>query len=67
MAQMNGLELCEQLKSYRKFKNKPILIMTTENSSEIKMVGKTMGVTGWIVKPFSDDKLIKAIKMVLGI
>lgn len=67
MAQMNGLDLCEQLKSHSKFKNKPILILTTESSSEIKTNGKAIGVTGWLVKPFSNDKLIKAIKMVLGL
>jgi len=31
------------------------------------MAGKEIGVTGWMVKPFSDEKLIKSIKMVLGV
>ncbi len=33
----------------------------------MKERGKEIGVTGWMVKPFSDEKLIKAVKMVLGI
>ena len=67
MAQMSGLDLAEQLKSHEKFKNRPILILTTESSPEMKARGKSIGVTGWMVKPFSDEKLVKAINMVLGL
>ena len=67
MPQMNGLDLAASLKADERFKNKPILILTTESSPAMKTRGKEIGVTGWMVKPFSDDKLIKAVKMVLGI
>ena len=67
MPQLNGLDLAAQLKQNDKFKNKPILILTTESSAEMKAKGKEIGVTGWLVKPFSDEKLVKAMKMVLGI
>ena len=67
MPQMNGLDLAASLKADERFKNKPILILTTESSPAMKERGKEIGVTGWMVKPFSDDKLIKAVKMVLGI
>jgi len=67
MPQLNGLDLASQLKQLSNFKNKPILILTTESSAEMKKRGRAIGVTGWLVKPFSDVKLEKAIKMVLGI
>jgi two-component system chemotaxis response regulator CheY len=67
MPQMNGLTLAEKLKEDERFKNKPILILTTESSAEMKQRGKSIGVTGWMVKPFSDEKLLKSIKFVLGI
>lgn len=67
MPQMNGLTLAGKLKEDERFKNKPILILTTESSAEMKQKGKTLGVTGWMVKPFSDEKLLKSIKFVLGI
>lgn len=67
MPQLNGLDLASQLKQNDAFKNKPILILTTESSAEMKTKGKEIGVTGWLVKPFSDEKLVKAMKMVLGI
>lgn len=67
MPQMNGLDLSTHLKSMEKFKNKPILVLTTESSAEMKAKGKAIGVTGWMVKPFDGEKLNKSIKMVLGI
>jgi len=67
MPEMNGLDLAKAIKSSDKHKTKPIIILTTESSNEIKMAGKEIGVTGWMVKPFSDEKLVKSIKMVLGV
>lgn len=67
MPQMNGLDLAREIKNDARFKQKPILILTTESSADMKQMGKYIGVTGWMVKPFSDEKLVKSIKMVLGI
>lgn len=67
MPQLNGLDLAAELKQNDKFNTKPILILTTESSAEMKARGKEIGVTGWLVKPFSNEKLVKAMKMVLGI
>lgn len=67
MPQLNGLDLAAELKQHDAFRNKPILILTTESSAEMKARGKEIGVTGWLVKPFSDEKLVKAMKMVLGL
>ncbi len=67
MPQLNGLDLAAKLKANAAFKNKPILILTTESSAEMKAKGKAIGVTGWLVKPFSNEKLTKAISMVLGL
>ncbi|MFA5455183.1 MAG: response regulator [Sulfurimonas sp.] len=67
MPELNGLELAKSIKAIEKHKTKPIIILTTESSNEIKMAGKEIGVTGWMVKPFSDEKLVKSIKMILGV
>jgi len=67
MPQMSGLDLVAQVKQNPVLKTKPVLILTTESSAEMKQQGKDLGVTGWMVKPFSDEKLVKSIKMVLGI
>ncbi|MDD5716784.1 MAG: response regulator [Sulfuricurvum sp.] len=67
MPEMNGLDLAREIKKDERYKTKPILVLTTESSNDMKMAGKEIGVTGWMVKPFSDDKLVKSLKMVLGV
>jgi two-component system chemotaxis response regulator CheY len=67
MPQLNGLDLARQIKADARYATKPIIILTTESSNEMKMTGKEIGVTGWMVKPFSEDKLVKSIKMILGV
>ena len=44
MPQLNGLDLSAELKKSDQFKNKPILILTTESSAEMKAQGKAIGV-----------------------
>ena len=65
MPQMNGLEMARRLKNNPSIKMKPILALTTENSTEKKMMAKEIGLAGWITKPFSPDKLVMGIKRVL--
>ncbi len=67
MPEMNGLELAKTLKAISSIKSKPILALTTENSPEMKQQGKSIGIAGWVVKPFSDEKIVMAVKKVLGI
>ncbi len=67
MPNINGLEMAKQIKSNPKFKAKPILALTTENSPELKTIAKEIGLTGWITKPFKPQTLEKAIKRVLRI
>lgn len=65
MPQMNGFELLKSLRQLPEYAFKPILILTTEFSQEMKMRGKEAGATGWMVKPFDPDKLIDIIKRIL--
>ncbi len=66
MPQMNGFELVSELKKIPSLKQKPIIALTTENSNEMKQKGKSVGIAGWIVKPFNETKVIGAIKKVLA-
>ena len=63
MPNMNGLELVKNVRQFNK--NIPILVLTTESSDNMKSIGKVNGATGWIVKPFSPEKLIQVIQRVL--
>ena len=65
MPQMNGLEMARELKQKASVSSKPILALTTEKSKEIMAKGKEIGLAGWIVKPFTPQKLLMGIKRVL--
>jgi two-component system chemotaxis response regulator CheY len=67
MPQMNGLDMATELKQHPKLKLKPVLALTTENAPDLKAKAKEIGLTGWITKPFSNEKLIMGIKRVLRI
>ncbi len=65
MPQMSGLEMAKRLKAMESVKLKPILALTTERSPEIMKKGKEIGLAGWVVKPFSPQKLLMGVKRVL--
>ena len=65
MPNMNGLELITKLRTLPQFKFIPILMLTTESDETKKMAGKQAGATGWIVKPFNPEQLLKVIERVL--
>jgi two-component system chemotaxis response regulator CheY len=62
---MDGITLCQELRKLPDFKFTPILILTTESSTDMKMRGKSAGATGWLVKPFNPEKLLATIKRVV--
>lgn len=65
MPEMDGIELLGKLRELPEYSFKPILILTTEFSQEMKQRGKDAGATGWLVKPFDPEKLIEVISRIL--
>ena len=65
MPNMDGITLVQKLRELPHYKFTPILILTTESSVDRKKEGKEAGATGWIVKPFDPDSLVKVINRVL--
>lgn len=65
MPNMDGISLCGELRQLPEFKFTPILMLTTESSTDMKMKGKSAGATGWLVKPFNPEKLLSTIKRVI--
>ena len=64
MPGMDGIELIRCLRARPQFKFVPILMLTTESQLDRKQQGKSVGATGWIVKPFTADQLVAVIKKV---
>jgi two-component system chemotaxis response regulator CheY len=65
MPNMGGFELVKAIRGNPQYKFIPILMLTTETSMEKKQEGKLAGATGWLVKPFNPDTLLKTLKRVL--
>lgn len=66
MPLLDGLGLIRALRATDIYRTTPILMLTTESSDEMKMLGRQAGATGWLVKPFDPQKLIDVIKRVIG-
>ncbi len=64
MPNMTGLELIKKLRGHPVHKATPILVLTTESNADIKSEGRAAGATGWIVKPFSPEKLLQVVQKV---
>jgi two-component system chemotaxis response regulator CheY len=66
MPNMDGLELIKKVREEGQHRFTPIVMLTTESSEEKKKAGREAGASGWIVKPFKPEQLLKVVKMVLG-
>jgi two-component system chemotaxis response regulator CheY len=64
MPRCDGLTLVRTLRQRDDFGSTPILMLTTESSSEMKDAGRQAGATGWLVKPFDPVKLLELIEYV---
>ena len=65
MPRMDGITLITELRKLEHYKYTPILVLTTEAGIGKKLTGKAAGATGWIVKPFDPEGLLKTIRRVL--
>ncbi|MEM7762595.1 MAG: response regulator [Pseudomonadota bacterium] len=66
MPNMDGISLIKSLRTLDTYRFVPLLVLTTESGTDKKMEGKEAGATGWIVKPFDPESLIKTIHKVLS-
>lgn len=64
MPRLDGFGLIERLRDSAQHADKPILVLSTENSDEKKQRARDAGATGWIVKPFNADKLSAAVRRI---
>jgi len=66
MPNLDGISMVEEIRKDVNYSKTPILILTTERGDEIKRKGKSAGATGWIIKPFIPEQLLKAVNTVLN-
>ncbi len=66
MPKLDGFGFIDAVRKIDRLCNIPILILTTESAEELKAKARRAGATGWIVKPFDPEKLVRALRMVTG-
>ena len=64
MPNMDGVTLVKEVRGGGNHRGVPILVLTTEGGDSKKADGKAAGATGWIVKPFTPDKLVQVVNKV---
>ena len=67
MPEMNGLELVKKVRADSRFKDLPIIMVTTEGGKAEVITALKAGVNNYIVKPFTPQVLKEKLGAVMGI
>jgi two-component system chemotaxis response regulator CheY len=66
MPNLDGMGLVRGMRANAVYRYIPIIMLTTESRDLKKQEGKDTGVTGWLIKPFTPEKLLAVVRKVLG-
>lgn len=66
MPRLDGFGFIDAVRKQARHRATPILVLTTESAADLKARARAAGATGWIVKPFDPEKLVRALQMVAG-
>jgi len=66
MPEMDGISFIEVLRALPETKNLPVLIISTEGAEDVVEKAKTLGVKGFVRKPFTPEKIGQALKQAAG-
>lgn len=64
MPRLDGFGFIEKARELPAHRATPILVLSTESSDEKKARARTAGASGWIVKPFNSETLLRAVRRV---
>ena len=66
MPEMNGYDLCKEIKSREKTMNIPVILLTSFSRSEDVMEGISCGADNFLTKPFREEYLVSHIQQILS-
>ena len=61
MPRMNGLELCDHLRTNKETIHLPIVMLTSKTSVKHKQEATRLGVSAFVTKPYEEDELLEII------
>jgi two-component system chemotaxis response regulator CheY len=62
MPRLDGFGFIDGVRNGDHVSSVPILVLTTESGDALKQRAREAGATGWIVKPFDEEKLVQIIQ-----
>ncbi|MBU2515062.1 response regulator [bacterium] len=65
MPKMDGFAFCREIRNSTKYKDTPLLIVSTESEAEDKMKGFKAGANLYLIKPVRPEILIENVNLLL--
>lgn len=66
MPNLDGLGFIRALRALPNGQGVPVIVLSTDDADALKAQARAAGALGWMIKPFSQDKLLAVIRKVLG-
>ena len=66
MPKMSGITLVKKLREIEKYSHTPMIMVTTEYAEYRKHAAKRSGATGWLEKPVTEERLLKAVNKLVS-
>jgi two-component system chemotaxis response regulator CheY len=66
MPDINGLELIRFARQHERYRDKPVLIISTEGSERDVQRAMELGASEYLVKPFTPEQLLDVVRRHLG-
>ena len=66
MPKMSGITLVGKLRELPQYEHTPMIMVTTEYEEYRKKIAKRKGATGWLEKPVTEERLLKAVNKLVG-
>ena len=67
MPEMNGYEVCQEVKQVQNFKEVFIIMLTAKGQEFDKIKGEEVGADVYMTKPFDPDEVVEKAAEVLGL
>jgi twitching motility two-component system response regulator PilH len=62
MPDQNGFQLCRQLRNDARFKEMPIIMVTSKDQPSDRFWGMKQGATEYVTKPFDNAELVNTVR-----
>jgi two-component system chemotaxis response regulator CheY len=66
MPNLDGLGFIRALRETPAGQGVPVIVLSTDDAEALKAQARAAGALGWMVKPFTPDRLVAVIRKVLG-